>query len=342
MSLERIDESSSPDRTDSATLQLFSCVAFCCLWRRKQQPPVKKNTPEELFDLYQAPDGFLGTYEDVLAYERAHGFVVEDAGLDTATKASQVDDFLVSLARDAELLNMFLSKLPRDFQEFLDSADFAVDCSERFDTLLMKHGGGVLLEPDNGKSNSNTPASKTLAEDGRGGRYDESKASEEFGLPLGTMGPVLLRLTKDGINWKDGAKPGTKPTRSQQDGESSSGPQRRRVEDSSVEVQQQHKEATIAGMHLTAHLCDRFLEIFDQDDNGVIDRREFYDVNRFFFTLAHLEDHLLNDDEEEEARERRSDSRSPSEQATGDGGERSRPAHVRVPWGEEDPCGIKI
>jgi len=146
-------------------------------------------------------------------------------------KATQVDDFLVSLARNPQNLARFVNKLPEHLRTFLKSPYFQESCEAKFDDLLRENGGGNPIAPG------------------------------VFGLSLVAMGPVLRNLAEGHPN------------------EASHG--------------------IIGSRSLTRDLSDRFLEVFDVDGNGVIDRREFLDINRFFFMLASLED-IPSDEEGDE------------------------------------------
>eukprot|EP00613_Pedinella_sp_CCMP2098_P048309 CAMPEP_0171833336 /NCGR_PEP_ID=MMETSP0992-20121227/9835_1 /TAXON_ID=483369 /ORGANISM="non described non described, Strain CCMP2098" /LENGTH=379 /DNA_ID=CAMNT_0012448965 /DNA_START=293 /DNA_END=1432 /DNA_ORIENTATION=- len=215
----------------------------------------------------------------------------ESGELDTATKASQVDEFLVSLARDPNLLNVFLTKLPSELKSFLDSADFMAACHQKFDALLADNGGGVPLSsavPSGLAALSDDGSRSRPLKDGAVELKGDSAEESDCGLSLKSMGTILVSLVEGSfraslasIDTEEEA-----PTRGITASQGGAGSGR--------------QWGVIAGTHLTANLCDRFLEIFDQDDNGIIDRKEFFEVNRFFVTLSHLEDYLLGDDDDDD------------------------------------------
>jgi hypothetical protein len=55
-----------------------------------------------------------------------------------------VDEFLISLARDPDLLNSLLSKLGGDFATFVNSPDFALACNVSHAKITTRHSQSFL------------------------------------------------------------------------------------------------------------------------------------------------------------------------------------------------------
>ena len=154
------------------------------------------------------------------------------------TKAHEVDELLVRLARSPKALAEFMTTMPPDLGSFLYSEDYAATCDAKFNELL----------DDEGKARGRPkPLPSTETQSLR------AVQRAPTGLTPEAMAPVLQNL----------AEGNPKAAHRMRNGEAGG---------------------------LTSHLVGRFLEMFDHDSNGIIDGDEFLHINRYFFTLANLED----------------------------------------------------
>jgi len=161
---------------------------------------------------------------------------LERSTVDLATKALEIDELLVSLARSPKALAEFMDTMPPDIENFLYAVDYGAACEAKFNELLAEEKARGLRSP---------PSTDNLSL--------RAVNNAPTGLTPEAMAPVLQNL----------AEGNPKAAHRMRNGE-------------------------VGG--LTSHLVGRFLELFDHDSNGVIDSYEFLHINRFFFTLANLED----------------------------------------------------